>query len=164
VGNKNLQLEYLREKLIHRQENIIKEKNNRLEKAAEKTDLLSPLKTLSRGYSITFSQEGRLIKDSENVEEKENINVKLFKGNLICNVIEVKKMSKKVSFEDSMEKLEKIISLLEQGDVELEKSLEYFTEGIEMIKSCKTELVKAEEKVKILIEDELQEFTQLKGE
>jgi exodeoxyribonuclease VII small subunit len=73
-------------------------------------------------------------------------------------------MSKKVSFEDSMEKLEKIISLLEQGDVELEKSLEYFTEGIEMIKSCKTELVKAEEKVKILIEDELQEFTQLKGE
>lgn len=89
--NKNLQLEYLREKLIHRQENIIKEKNNRLEKAAEKTDLLSPLKTLSRGYSITFSQEGRLIKDSRDVEEKENINVKLFKGNLICNVIEVKK-------------------------------------------------------------------------
>lgn len=89
--NKNLQLEYLREKLIHRQESIIKEKNNRLEKAAEKTDLLSPLKTLSRGYSITFSQEGRLIKDSGDVKEKENINVKLFKGNLICNVIEVKK-------------------------------------------------------------------------
>ena len=89
--NKNLQLEYLREKLIHRQENIIKEKNNRLEKAAEKTDLLSPLKTLSRGYSITFSQEGRLIKDSGDVKEKENINVKLFKGNLICNVIEVRK-------------------------------------------------------------------------
>ncbi|MDD4343088.1 MAG: exodeoxyribonuclease VII small subunit [Eubacteriales bacterium] len=73
-------------------------------------------------------------------------------------------MSKKNSFEDSMEKLEKIISLLEQGDVDLEKSLDYFTQGIEMIKNCKTELVKAEEKVKILIEDELSEFTQLKGE
>ena len=73
-------------------------------------------------------------------------------------------MSKKNSFEESMENLEKIISLLEQGDVDLEKSLEYFTQGIEMIKSCKTELVKAEEKVKILIEEELTDFSQLKGE
>ncbi len=73
-------------------------------------------------------------------------------------------MSKKNSFEESMENLEKIISLLEQGDVDLEKSLEYFTQGIEMIKSCKTELVKAEEKVKILIEEELADFSQLKGE
>lgn len=73
-------------------------------------------------------------------------------------------MSKKISFEKSMEKLENIISLLEEGDVELEKSLNYFTDGIGLIKDCKNELVKAEEKVKILIDDELAEFTQLKGE
>lgn len=73
-------------------------------------------------------------------------------------------MSKKKSFEESMENLEKIISLLESGDVDLEESLNYFTDGIELIKNCKLELVKAEEKVKILIDGELAEFTQLKGE
>jgi len=73
-------------------------------------------------------------------------------------------VSKKNNFEESMKKLEEIINTLEQGDVELEKSLDYFTEGIQMIKSCKKELVKAEEKVKILIDDELEDFTQLKGE
>lgn len=73
-------------------------------------------------------------------------------------------MSKKKSFEESMENLEKIISLLEAGDVDLEKSLNYFTDGIDLIKNCKIELVKAEEKVKVLMDDELTEFTQLKGE
>ena len=73
-------------------------------------------------------------------------------------------MSKKKSFEESMKRLEEIISELESGDIELEKSLAYFTEGIEMVKNCKSELTKAEEKVKILIDEELKDFTQLRGD
>lgn len=73
-------------------------------------------------------------------------------------------MSKERTFEESMKRLEEIISELESGDVDLEKSLAYFTEGIEMVKNCKTEINKAEEKVKILIDGELKEFSQLRGE
>ncbi len=87
--NKNLQLEYLREKLVHRQLNLLKEKNNILETAGGKTDLLSPLKILSRGYSLTFNDKGNIVKTASSVKENEKIKVKLHKGNIICNVTEV---------------------------------------------------------------------------
>lgn len=87
--NKNLQLEYFREKIIHRQLNLLKEKNNRLENAGAKLDLLSPLKILSRGYSIAFSSEGTLLKTAEGIKKKDQIKVKLFEGSLVCKVTEV---------------------------------------------------------------------------
>ncbi len=89
--NKNLQLEYLREKLVHRQLNLLKEKNSQLETAGGKIDLLSPLKILSRGYSLTFNENGDLIKTANSVKENEKIKVKLHEGNIICNVTEVNK-------------------------------------------------------------------------
>lgn len=89
--NKNLQLEYLREKLVHRQLNLLKEKNSQLETAGGRIDLLSPLKILSRGYSLTFNENGDLIKTASSVKENEKIKVKLHEGNIICNVTEVNK-------------------------------------------------------------------------
>ncbi len=73
-------------------------------------------------------------------------------------------MTKKKSFEQSMKKLEEVIGRLESGDVELEKSVAYFTEGIELVKNCQEELVKAEEKVKILLDDQLVDFSEIRGE
>lgn len=87
--NKNLQLEYLREKLVHRQLNLLKEKNNILETAGGKIDLLSPLKILSRGYSLTFNDKGNIVKTASSIKENEKIKVKLHEGNIICNVTEV---------------------------------------------------------------------------
>ncbi len=74
------------------------------------------------------------------------------------------KMTKKLTFEESMDKLEELIANLEAGDVELAESLEYFSQGVEIIKKCKNELAKAEESVKILIDEELKDFSELKGE
>ena len=87
--NKNLQLEYLREKLVHRQLNLLKEKNNILETAGGKIDILSPLKILSRGYSLTFNDKGNIVKTASSIKENEKIKVKLHEGNIICNVTEV---------------------------------------------------------------------------
>lgn len=73
-------------------------------------------------------------------------------------------MTKKLTFEESMDKLEELIANLEAGDVELAESLEYFSQGVEIIKNCKNELAKAEESVKILIDSQLKDFSELKGE
>lgn len=73
-------------------------------------------------------------------------------------------MTKKKTFEQSIKKLEEIIGKLESGDVDLEKSVAYFTEGIELVKNCQDELVKAEEKVKILMDDTLVDFSEVRGE
>lgn len=56
-------------------------------------------------------------------------------------------VQKKISFEEAMEKLDAIVKALEKGDAPLEKSLDMFTEGTELIKYCTQVLDKAEQKV-----------------
>jgi len=59
-------------------------------------------------------------------------------------------MSEKPSFEKAMKRLDEIVSLLENGDIELEKSLSFFEEGTMLIALCNQLLDKAEKKVSLL--------------
>jgi len=54
-------------------------------------------------------------------------------------------------FEDCLQRLEKIVSELEKGDVPLEKSLTLFEEGMQLSGTCRKELEEAEGKVEILL-------------
>ena len=58
----------------------------------------------------------------------------------------------KLTFEDSMKTLERIVDELEKGDYSLEESLKRFEEGLKLGQSCKDMLEKADAKVKTLIE------------
>ena len=51
-----------------------------------------------------------------------------------------------------MEKLEKIVELLESGELSLEDSVKSFEEGIELSKLCKKKLESAENRVKKIVE------------
>ena len=54
-------------------------------------------------------------------------------------------------FEDCLQRLEKIVQEMEQGDVPLEKSLTLFEEGMNLSSACRNELEQAEGKVEILL-------------
>jgi len=54
-------------------------------------------------------------------------------------------------FEECLQRLEKIVQELEQGEVPLEKSLTLFEEGMQLSSSCRKELEQAEGKVEILL-------------
>ena len=57
-------------------------------------------------------------------------------------------MAKKtLSFEESMQRIEDIVRLLERGDVPLEESLALFEEGSGLIAQCSKLLNNAEQKV-----------------
>lgn len=58
------------------------------------------------------------------------------------------------SFEQSITELEEIVSLLENGDVSLNKSLSLFEKGIKLSKNCQKMLDGAEKKVSILLTNE----------
>jgi exodeoxyribonuclease VII small subunit len=60
-------------------------------------------------------------------------------------------MSKNLKFEESMVKLEKIVEQMETGDLELEKSLELFEEGIRLVRLCSSKLEETKKKVEILV-------------
>ncbi len=49
-----------------------------------------------------------------------------------------------MSFEASLNRLEEIVSLLEQGDVSLQDALKLFQEGTSLVRSCTKQLEKAE--------------------
>jgi exodeoxyribonuclease VII small subunit len=55
-------------------------------------------------------------------------------------------------FEASFSELEKIVEKLENGQVNLEQSLEDFERGINLTRSCQTALNNAQQKVKILLQ------------
>ena len=57
---------------------------------------------------------------------------------------------KKKSFEESMTRLEEIVSLLERGDAPLEEAMAFFEEGAKLLRECTAQLDKAEQKVTLL--------------
>lgn len=59
-----------------------------------------------------------------------------------------------MKFEENMEKLEKIVQDLENGDLNLEASIKRFEEGMELSKKCNEILEEAEKKITILIKQD----------
>jgi len=60
---------------------------------------------------------------------------------------------KNQDFESAIKRLEEIVAELESGDLQLEKSLGLFEEGINLSRFCHTKLDEAERKVTILLKD-----------
>lgn len=56
-------------------------------------------------------------------------------------------------FEEALGRLESIVSQLEGGDLDLEKSLRLFEEGIRLSYVCGQKLDEAEKKIEILLKD-----------
>ena len=69
----------------------------------------------------------------------------------------------KIKFEDKMKKLEKLINDLENGEIDLEKSIETYTEAMKLIKECDDELTNMEQHVsKIIMENGAMEDFEIK--
>lgn len=69
-------------------------------------------------------------------------------------------MKEKKSFEEAMNELEEIVEKLENGELSLEKSLEYFQKGVELSKFCSKRLDEIERKITVLLEDENGDLTE----
>ena len=67
-----------------------------------------------------------------------------------------------VKFEKAMTRLESIVEELERGDLNIDKSLEIFEEGIKMSRVCSKKLNEAEAKIEKLTKGKKGElFTEL---
>lgn len=64
-----------------------------------------------------------------------------------------KKKLENVSFEESLQELETIVSQLEQGDLNLEASMTLFERGLTLSKHSQNKLQDAEQKVRLLMND-----------
>ena len=87
--NKN---EHIRQKLVHLMLNNMEKRQLKLEKASGELNAVSPLATLSRGYSITKSHNA-IIRDSQQLKEGDLISTRFHRGEAICKVEELKSES-----------------------------------------------------------------------
>ncbi len=58
-----------------------------------------------------------------------------------------------INFEDAMKELEEIANKLEKNDLDLDKSVEIFEEGMKLSKKCSEILENAEKRITILLND-----------
>ena len=57
------------------------------------------------------------------------------------------------TFEESLDQLEAIVKRLEEGDMPLEDSLELFERGVKLSRDCRERLLKAEQRIEVLMKD-----------
>ena len=57
-----------------------------------------------------------------------------------------------MTFEENITRLEDIVSELESDGLELDRALRLFEEGVERLRAATSELSRAEEQVKLLVE------------
>jgi len=60
---------------------------------------------------------------------------------------------KSYPFETALDKLEKLVGKMEEGDLSLEDSLKIFEEGVRLTRECQEALAQAELKIKMLMEE-----------
>ena len=63
-------------------------------------------------------------------------------------------MPKAKTFEESITELEQIVTLLESGDAPLDEAVTLIEKGMKLSAKCHDQLDKAEQKVKLLTENE----------
>lgn len=80
-------LDVSRERLAHLGSQLTAGFARELALDAAKLDALSPLRTLSRGYSITYAQDGKTVIDSvESIDAGDSIQVQVQDGKLACTI------------------------------------------------------------------------------
>lgn len=61
---------------------------------------------------------------------------------------------KEINFEEQLNRLKEIVSLIEQKDLSLDESIKLYEEGSKIVKVLSSELEKAEKKVETVVQIE----------
>ena len=90
LQQRNQSLALLRSRLAAAQNQNITRKNSRYIAAVSKLDAMSPLKVLTRGYSMTQTEKGEVLRSVKQVELGQRVNICLSDGKLSATVMDKK--------------------------------------------------------------------------
>ena len=93
LQDKRMQLDYLHQQLIASSQRQVAEKKQRFIHLTASLEAMSPLKVLSRGYSVVRAEDGALVCDASALHTGERIRVQMQKGSLTACVEQVEEES-----------------------------------------------------------------------
>lgn len=86
VHELQLRLSHLQQRLQHESELALQQQRQRLGKACELLDSVSPLNTLKRGYSMLTDEHSEIVTDASSIAVGQQVTAQLAKGSLRCRV------------------------------------------------------------------------------
>lgn len=86
LQDKRMQLDYLHQQLIAASQRQVVEKKQRFIRLTASLEAMSPLKVLSRGYSVVRAEDGTLVTDASRMRTGDRIRVQMQKGSLTACV------------------------------------------------------------------------------
>ena len=100
IEQRGKSLELLKNRLIVAQTRNITQKNQRYIAAVSKLDAMSPLKVLTRGYSMAQTEGGQVLRSVQQVELGERIRISLSDGSLSATVMEKRRKENESAKQD----------------------------------------------------------------
>lgn len=100
IEQRGKSLELLKSRLISAQTRNITQKNQRYIAAVSKLDAMSPLKVLTRGYSMAQTEGGQVLRSVQQVELGERIRISLSDGSLSATVMEKRRKENESAKQD----------------------------------------------------------------
>ena len=91
IQDKRLSLDYVNGQMQAAMGQILTEKRGAFAELAAYLDAYSPLKVLSRGYSVVSRGDGRIVSSSALLKKSETITIQFAKGRAECTVEQVKR-------------------------------------------------------------------------
>ena len=86
IDNRRIELDHGRDRLISAQERVLSAKRQSYVHFAASLDAMSPLRVLSRGYSIASRPDGEPVRSVKGLEAGEHISLRLVDGSADCLV------------------------------------------------------------------------------
>ena len=91
IDNRRLELDYRTEKLGTAVERLLAGKRRAFETRGAALDAMSPMRVLSRGYSITENAAGKLVRSVEELSCGDSVTVRFSDGRAVCSVTKTTK-------------------------------------------------------------------------
>jgi exodeoxyribonuclease VII large subunit len=79
-------IDNLGSRLLNNIQKFYDTKSEKLKDVAHKLDIVSPLSVLKRGFSVCFDSNSRIVRDVENINIGDIVNIKLFNGKFAAKV------------------------------------------------------------------------------
>ena len=86
ISGRRLELDRRSDRLIASMDAICADKKRTLSTLAASLDAMSPLRVLSRGYSITSHAGGEVVKSASELKPGDTVKITLYRGSALCRV------------------------------------------------------------------------------
>lgn len=90
INQRKNMLETIANRLIQAQERIVSQKRHRFVESTAKLDAMSPLKVLTRGYALTTTDKGVVLRSVRQVEIGQKIQISMGDGKIGATVMDIK--------------------------------------------------------------------------